>query len=74
MAQNHARLAELVAELGGDEVRFLFRDLVQKALQDLIDAELTEAIGAGPHERRRRGPITAIAWTGRNSRRGPSGP
>jgi putative transposase len=53
MAQSHdARLAELVGELGGDEVRFLFRDLVEeKALQELIDAELTEAIGAGPHER-----------------------
>ena len=52
MAQSHdARLAELVAELGGDEVRFLFRDLVEKALQELIDAELTEAIGAERHER-----------------------
>ena len=52
MAESHdARLVELVADLGGDEVRFLFRDLVQKALQELIDAELTEAIGAGPHER-----------------------
>ena len=52
MAQSHdARLAELVTELGGDEVRFLFRDLVQKALQELIDAELTKAIGAARHER-----------------------
>src|SRR5690606_15816485 len=52
MAQSHdARLAELVAELGGAEVRVLFRDLVEKALQELIDAELTEAIGAAPHER-----------------------
>ena len=52
MAQSHdARLAELVAELGGDEVRFLFRDLVGKALQELIDADLTEAIGAESHER-----------------------
>jgi len=52
MAQSHdARLAELVAELSGDEVRFLFPDLVEKALQELIDAELTEAIGAGRHER-----------------------
>jgi transposase-like protein len=52
MAQRHdARLAELVAELGGDEIKFLFRDLVEKALQELIDAELTEAIGAAPHER-----------------------
>ena len=42
MAQGHdARLAELVTELGGNEVRFLFRDLVEKALQELIDAELT---------------------------------
>jgi putative transposase len=52
MARSHdARLAELVTELGGDEVRFLFRDLEEKALQELIDAELTEAIGAEPHER-----------------------
>lgn len=52
MAEIHdARLAELVAELGGDDVRFLFRDLIQKALQELIDAELSEAIGARPHER-----------------------
>ena len=46
-----ARLAELVTELGGDEVRFLFRDLVQEALQELIDAELAESIGAQHHER-----------------------
>ncbi len=33
MARSHdARLAELVGELGGDEVRFLFRDLVEEAL------------------------------------------
>jgi putative transposase len=52
MARSHdARLAELVTELGGDEVRFLYRDLVEKALQELIDAALTEAIGAEPHER-----------------------
>ncbi len=44
MAESHdARLVELVGELGGDDVRFLFRDLVQKALQELIDAELTHA-------------------------------
>ena len=42
MAESHdARLVELVEELGGDDVRFLFRDLVQKAFQELIDAELT---------------------------------
>jgi len=55
MAQSHdARLAELVTELGGDEVRFLFRDLVEKALQELIDAELTDAIGAEPPSVRSR--------------------
>jgi hypothetical protein len=32
MADSHdARLAEFVGELGGDDVRFLFRDLVQRA-------------------------------------------
>jgi putative transposase len=46
-----ARVLELVEELGGDRVRNLFRELLQGALQELIDAELTEAIGAGPHER-----------------------
>ena len=52
MAESHdGRLAALVTELGGDGVRFLFRDLVQNAMQELIDAELSEAIGAGPHER-----------------------
>ena len=52
MAQGHdARLVELVGELGVDEVRFLFRDLVEKALQELIDAELPQAIGAERHER-----------------------
>jgi transposase-like protein len=40
-----------LAELDGNEVRFLFRDLVEKASQELIDAELTEAIGADIHER-----------------------
>lgn len=51
MARSHdARLAELVAELGGDEVRLLFRDLVEKALQAVL-TELSEAIGAEPHER-----------------------
>lgn len=29
----------------------LFRDPVEKALQELFDAELTEVIGAEPHER-----------------------
>ena len=52
MAERHdARLLELVEELGGDRVRDLFRELLQRSLQELIDAELTVQIGAEPHER-----------------------
>jgi putative transposase len=52
MAVDHdARLVELVEELGGDRVRGLFRELLRRALQDLIDTELTARIGAEPHER-----------------------
>jgi transposase-like protein len=42
---------DLMTELGVDRVRDLFRQLMQRALQELIDTELTEAIGAAPHER-----------------------
>jgi transposase-like protein len=52
MAREHdARIGELITELGGDRVRDLFRELLQRSLQELIDTELTEAIGAAPHER-----------------------
>ncbi len=52
MAREHdARIEELITDLGGDRVRDLFRELMQRALQELIDTELTEAIGAAPHER-----------------------
>ena len=52
MARHHdARLSELVEELGGDRVRDLFRELLQGALQQLIDTELTAFVGAEPHER-----------------------
>ena len=52
MAEGHdARLLELVEVLGGDRVRGLFRELLQRALQELIDSESTAQIGAGPHER-----------------------
>lgn len=48
MAREHdARIGELITELGGDRVRDLFRELMQRALQELIDTELTEAIGCG---------------------------
>ena len=46
-----ARVADLLARLGDDGVRDLFRRLLERALQELIDAELTTAIGAAPHER-----------------------
>ena len=46
-----ARVADLLARLGEDDTRDLFRRLLERALQELIDAELTSAIGAGRHER-----------------------
>lgn len=52
MADVHdARVAELVEELGGDRVRDLFGELLRKALQELIEGELTAQIGAEPHQR-----------------------
>lgn len=52
MAEVHdGRLLELVGELGGEPVRDLFRDLLERSLQELVDAELSEAIGAEPYER-----------------------
>ena len=46
-----ATYADLLARLGDDGTRELFRRLLEHALQDLIDAELTSRIGAGRHER-----------------------
>ncbi len=43
--------ADLLARLGDDGSKELFRRLLEAALQDLIDAELTSEIGAGRHER-----------------------
>jgi len=52
MADVHdGRLLELVGELGGDRVRDLFRDLLERSLQELIDAELTGVVGAERYER-----------------------
>ncbi len=53
MVHHHddARVADLLARLGDGDARELFRRLLESALQELIDAELTSAIGAGPHER-----------------------
>jgi putative transposase len=46
-----AVLADVLAQLGDDGTKDLFRRLLQEALQQLIDTELTAAIGAAPHER-----------------------
>ena len=46
-----AAVADLLARLGENGARDLFRRLLGQALQQLIDSELTAAIGAGPHER-----------------------
>ena len=42
-----ARVADLLARLGEGDSRELFRRLLQHGMQELIDAELTAAIGAG---------------------------
>ena len=43
--------ADLLARLGDDGTKELFRRLLERALQDLLDTELTSRIGAGRHER-----------------------
>lgn len=43
--------ADLLARLGDDGTKELFRHLLEQALQELIDAELTAQIGASRHER-----------------------
>jgi transposase-like protein len=43
--------ADVLARFGDDGTKDLFRRLVEQALQDLIDAEVTAKIGAGRHER-----------------------
>jgi putative transposase len=45
------RVAELLARLGDGDTKELFRRLLEQGMQELIDAELTAAIGAAPHER-----------------------
>ena len=52
MATTHdADLTAVAASLVDDTTRTVFRDVLERALQDLIEAELTERIGAAPHER-----------------------
>ncbi len=52
MATAHdADLTAVAASLVDDTTRTVFADVLVGALQQLIEAELTERIGAAPHER-----------------------
>jgi len=46
-----ARLDDLLAQLGNGDSKDLFRLLLERGMQELIDAELTATIGAELHER-----------------------
>ena len=46
-----ARVADLIGRLGDGDTKDLFRRLLERGMQDLIDAELTTVIGAERHER-----------------------
>ena len=46
-----ARFDDLVAQLGDGDSKDLFRRLLERGMQELIDAELTATIGAELHER-----------------------
>ena len=66
-----ARVADLLARLGDGDTKELFRRLLEHGMQELIDAELTAAIGAAPHERTesplepaQRVPVPAVVDTG----------
>ncbi|WP_370327380.1 IS256 family transposase [Euzebya sp.] len=48
---DHADLTAIASTLLTDDHRMLFRDLLQGALQQLIEDELTASIGAALHER-----------------------
>ncbi len=62
MAEDHRRLAEeLVQGALLDDPAFL-REIVERVLQELLEAEMTEHIGAAPYERtERRTAATATA-------------
>jgi putative transposase len=54
MAEDHRRLAEEVAQgVLLDDPAFL-RQIVERVLQELLEAEMTEHIGAAPYERSER--------------------
>jgi putative transposase len=45
-----ARAADLVARLGDGDSKDLFRRLLEAGMQEMVDAELTAAIGVAQHE------------------------
>jgi len=45
------RLSEMLTTAGGEGIKDLLREVVRDALQELIEEELTVAIGAAKHER-----------------------
>jgi putative transposase len=49
--RDDARLDDLLAQLGNGDSKDLCRRLLERGMQDLIDAELTATIGAELHER-----------------------
>jgi putative transposase len=54
MAEDHRRLAEEIAQgVLLDDPAFL-RQIVERVLQELLEAEMTEHIGAAPYERSQR--------------------
>jgi hypothetical protein len=55
MAEDHRRLAEEVTQgVLLDDPGFLLRQIVERVLQELLEAEMTEHIGAAPYERSER--------------------
>ncbi len=61
MAKDHRRLAEEVAQgILLDDPGFL-KEIVERVLQELLEAEMTEHVGAAPYERttERKGIATA---------------
>ena len=54
MAEDHRRLAEEVAQgVLLDDPGFL-KEIVERVLQELLEAEMTEHVGAAPYERSER--------------------
>lgn len=51
MTQDHRRLAEEVAQGVLIDDRTFLREIVERVLQELLEAEMTEHIGAAPYER-----------------------